>query len=190
MWGKFYQTTIDTTTGLMSLTSKATSMDDDMDLGLYLYDNGADEETNAIAEMQKMVDDYNALQNISFDSAFNGIDLSWEGLSGDDSSSSSSSQTAEKLNWIERLINKISTAYSRLKNVVSDTTTTWLNRNNALADSMSTLRDEINAQSDAYEYYMNAFNSYGLDDYYKNQIADGSISIDVIYDDDLKNAIF
>ena len=189
MWGKFYQTTIDTATGLMSLTSKATSMDDDMDLGLYLYDNGADEETNAIAEMQKMVDDYNALQNISFDSAFNGIDLSWEGLSGDDSSSSSSSQTAEKLNWIERLINKISTAYSRLKNVVSDTTTTWLNRNNALADSMSTLRDEINAQSDAYEYYMNAFNSYGLDDYYKNQIADGSISIDVIYDDDLKNAI-
>ena len=189
MWGKFYQTTIDTATGLMSLTSKATSMDDDMDLGLYLYDNGADEETNAIAEMQKMVDDYNALQNISFESAFNGIDLSWQGFSGDDSSSSSSSQTAEKLNWIERLINKISTAYSRLKNVVSDTTTTWLNRNNALADSMSTLRDEINAQSDAYEYYMNAFNSYGLDDYYKNQIADGSISIDVIYDDDLKNAI-
>lgn len=189
MWGKFYQKTIDTATGLMSLSSKTTSMDDDMDLGLYLYQNGADEETNAIAEMQKMVDDYNALQNISFDSAFNGIDLSWKGFSGDDSSSSSSSQTAEKLNWIERLINKISTAYSRLKNVVSDTTTTWLNRNNALADSMSTLRDEINAQSDAYEYYMNAFNSYGLDDYYKNQIADGSISIDVIYDDDLKNAI-
>ena len=188
MWGKFYQTTIDTATGLMSLTSKATSMDDDMDLGLYLYQNGVDEETNAIAEMQKMVDDYNALQNISFDSAFNGIDLSWKGLSGDDSSSSSS-QTAEKLNWIERLINKISTAYSRLKNVISDTTTTWLNRNNALSDSMSTLRDEINAQSQAYEYYMNAFNSYGLDGYYKNQIADGSISIDVIYDDDLKNAI-
>ena len=33
-----------------------TSMDDDMDLGLYLYDNGADEETNAIAEMQKSID--------------------------------------------------------------------------------------------------------------------------------------
>lgn len=192
MWGKFYQTTIDTATGLMSLTSKATSMDDDMDLGLYLYDNGADEETNAIAKMQKMVDDYNALQNISFESAFNGIDLSWQGFSGDDSSSSndsSSSQTEQDVDWIERLINKISTAYSRLKNVVSDTTTTWLNRNNALSDSMSTLADEINAQSDAYEYYMNAFNSYGLDDYYKNQIADGSISIDVIYDDDLKDAI-
>lgn len=192
MWGKFYQTTIDTATGLMSLTSKATSMDDDMDLGLYLYDNGADEETNAIAEMQKMVDDYNALQNISFESAFNGIDLSWQGFSGDDSSSSndsSSSQTEQDVDWIERLINKISTAYSRLKNIVSDTTTTWLKRNNALSDSMSTLSSEINAQKQAYEYYMNAFSSYDLDDYYKNQIADGSISIDVIYDDDLKDAI-
>ena len=117
------------------------------------------------------------------------FDNDWHSIGGDSSSSSSSSQTAEKLNWIERLINKISTAYSRLKNIVSDTTTTWLKRNNALVDSMSTLRDEINAQSDAYEYYMNAFNSYGLDDYYKNQIADGSISIDVIYDDDLKDAI-
>lgn len=117
------------------------------------------------------------------------FDNDWHSIGGDSSSSSSSSQTAEKLNWIERLINKISTAYSRLKNVVSDTTTTWLNRNNALSDSMSTLVDEINAQSQTYEYYMNAFNSYGLDDYYKNQIADGSISIDVIYDDDLKDAI-
>lgn len=192
MWGKFYQTTIDTATGLMSLTSKATSMDDDMDLGLYLYDNGADEETNAIAEMQKMVDDYNALQNISFESAFNGIDLSWQGFSGDDSSSSndsSSSQTEQDVDWIERLINKISTAYSRLKNIVSDTTSTWLKRNNALSDSMSTLSSEINAQKQAYEYYMNAFNSYDLDGYWKDQIANGSISIDVIYDDDLKDAI-
>lgn len=117
------------------------------------------------------------------------FDNDWYSIGGDNSSSSSSSQTAEKLNWIERLINKISTAYSRLKNIVSDTTTTWLKRNNALSDSMSTLSYEINAQKQAYEYYMNAFSSYDLDDYYKNQIADGSISIDVIYDDDLKDAI-
>lgn len=145
-----------------------------------------------LASLQKYIDAYNKAIKAMNDAANIPIDLDytdWNALSGDDSSSSSSSQTAEKLNWIERLINKISTAYSRLKNVVSDTTTTWLNRNNALSDSMSTLADEINAQSDAYEYYMNAFNSYGLDDYYKNQIADGSISIDVIYDDDLKNAI-
>ena len=151
--------------------------------------------SNAYKELQNNIDSVwntaEKMKNAIDDAAYNqinaSIDTSWQGLGGSDSSSSS--QTAEKLNWIERLINKISTAYSRLKNVVSDTTTTWLNRNNALADSMSTLRDEINAQSQAYEYYMNAFNSYGLDDYYKNQIADGSISIDVIYDDDLKDAI-
>lgn len=151
--------------------------------------------SNAYKELQNNIDSVwntaekmkNAIDEAAYNQINASIDTSWQGLGGSDSSSSS--QTAEKLNWIERLINKISTAYSRLKNVVSDTTTTWLNRNNALSDSMSTLADEINAQSDAYEYYMNAFNSYGLDDYYKNQIVDGSISIDVIYDDDLKNAI-
>lgn len=191
-WGKFYQTEIDNATGLMKIASKATSMDDDMDLGLAIAQNGGNEEeyfSDFLSTLQKTVDDYNALQNIAIDTTWGGIDTSWKGLSGYDSSSKDTKETAEKLNWIERLINKISTAYSRLKNIVSDTTTTWLNRNNALSDSMSTLADEINAQSDAYEYYMNAFNSYGLDDYYKNQIADGSISIDVIYDDDLKNAI-
>lgn len=151
--------------------------------------------SNAYKELQNNIDSVwntaekmkNAIDDAAYIQINASIDTSWQGLGGSDSSSSS--QTAEKLNWIERLINKISTSYSRLKNIVSDTTTTWLNRNNALADSMSVLRDEINAQSQAYEYYMNAFNSYGLDDYYKNQIADGSISIDVIYDDDLKDAI-
>lgn len=151
--------------------------------------------SNAYKELQNNIDSVwntaEKMKNAIDDAAYNqinaSIDTSWQGLGGSDSSSSS--QTAEKLNWIERLINKISTAYSRLKNIVSDTTTTWLKRNNALSDSMSTLSYEINAQKQAYEYYMNAFSSYDLDDYYKNQIADGSISIDVIYDDDLKDAI-
>ena len=153
------------------------------------YQKLQDNISNVLSSAEKMKGALDNYDNDVFDALSGRLsNLDWSTL-GDDSSSSSSSQTAEKLNWIERLINKISTAYSRLKNVVSDTTTTWLNRNNALSDSMSTLADEINAQSDAYEYYMNAFNSYGLDDYYKNQITDGSISIDVIYDDDLKNAI-
>jgi TP901 family phage tail tape measure protein len=151
--------------------------------------------SNAYKELQNNIDSVwntaEKMKNAIDDAAYNqinaSIDTSWQGLGGSDSSSSS--QTAEKLNWIERLINKISTAYSRLKNIVSDTTTTWLKRNNALSDSMSTLSSEINAQKQAYEYYMNVFSSYDLDDYYKNQIADGSISIDVIYDDDLKDAI-
>ena len=163
--------------------------------GNHKFKMNGNDVSNAYKELQNNIDSVwntaEKMKNAIDDAAYNqinaSIDTSWQGLGGSDSLSSS--QTAEKLNWIERLINKISTAYSRLKNIVSDTTTTWLNRNNALADSMSVLRDEINAQSQAYEYYMNAFSSYDLDDYYKNQIADGSISIDVIYDDDLKDAI-
>ena len=191
-WGKFYQTEIDNATGLMKIASKATSMDDDMDLGLTIAQSGGNEEeyfSDFLSTLQKTVDDYNALQNIAIDTTWGGIDTSWKGLSGYDSSFKDTKETAQDIDWIQRLINKISTAYSRLKNIVSDTTNTWLKRNNALSDSMSTLVDEINTQSDAYEYYMNAFNSYGLDEYYMNQIADGSISIDVIYDDDLKDAI-
>lgn len=154
------------------------------------YQKLQDNISNVLSSAEKMKGALDNYDNDVFDALSNRLsNLDWNTLGDNSSSSSSSSQTAEKLNWIERLINKISTAYSRLKNVVSDTTTTWLKRNNALSDSMSVLRDEINAQSQAYEYYMNAFNSYGLDDYYKNQIADGSISIDVIYDDDLKDAI-
>lgn len=122
------------------------------------------------------------------------ITTDWQSLGKDSSSSSGSSDsssepTPEKFNWVERLISKISKAYARLKNKVADTTRTWLNRNNALSDSMETLLSEINAQSDAYDFYMDKFNSYDLSDYYKDQIANGSFNIEIIYDEDLKDAI-
>lgn len=122
------------------------------------------------------------------------IDLDWNTVRKDPSSSGSSSssdksQTKQDFNWVERLLSKISKAYNRLKNKVADTTRTWLNRNNALSDSMETLLSEINAQSDAYDFYMDRFNSYDLDGYYKDQIANGSFNIETVYDEDLKDAI-
>ena len=189
IWTGYYTAQKDSVTGLYTLvTNPEFDVQDDSDLV-------TPEMEEARVKQMAVYDKYNQIIQSLNDAAGSfakaNIDLDWNVLGKDDSSSSSSSSkdTKEKLNWIERLIKRISTAYSRLKNVVSDTTSTWLNRNNALSDSMSTLRDEINAQSQAYEYYMNAFNGYGLDDYYKNQIANGSISIDVIYDEDLKNAI-
>lgn len=122
------------------------------------------------------------------------IDLDWNTVGKDPSSSGSSSssdksQTKQDFKWVERLLSKISKAYNRLKNKVADTTRTWLNRNNALSDSMETLLSEINAQSDAYDFYMDRFNSYDLDGYYKDQIANGSFNIETVYDEDLKDAI-
>ena len=189
IWTGYYTAQKDSVTGLYTLvTNSEFDVQDDSDLV-------TPEMEEARVKQMAIYDKYNQIIQSLNDAAGSfakaNIDLDWNVLGKDDSSSSSSSSkdTKEKFNWIEPLIKRISTAYSRLKNVVSDTTTTWLNRNNALSDSMSTLRDEINAQSQAYEYYINAFNGYDLDDYYKNQIANGSISIDVIYDDDLKNAI-
>ena len=189
IWTGYYTAQKDSVTGLYTLvTNPEFDVQDDSDLVT------PEMEESRVKQMA-IYDKYNQIIQSLNDAAGSfakaNIDLDWNVLGKDDSSSSSSSSkdTKEKFNWIEPLIKRISTAYSRLKNVVSDTTSTWLNRNNALSDSMSTLADEINVQSQAYEYYINAFNGYDLDDYYKNQIANGSISIDVIYDEDLKNAI-
>lgn len=177
------------------------------DAGMYSADpdevEAMDEEyNNMYNHFQSIVDGANAavdaLDNYSFKQVSSSINVDWKGMSGYDSSDSSSSSSGsdsssepspQDFNWVEPLLSKISKAYDRLKNKVADTTRTWLNRNNALSDSMETLLSEINAQSDAYDFYMDRFNSYDLDGYYKDQIANGSISIDVIYDEDLKDAI-
>lgn len=173
------------------------------DAGMYSADpdevEAMDEEyNNMYNHFQSIVDGANAavdaLDNYSFKQVSSSINVDWKGLGKDSSSSSSGSDSSSEpspqdFNWVERLLSKISKAYDRLKNKVSDTTRTWLNRNNALSDSMETLLSEINAQSDAYDFYMDRFNSYDLDGYYKDQIANGSFNIETVYDEDLKDAI-
>lgn len=150
---------------------------------------------DSISSIEKKAEDMkNALDDAGYKQIGASMDLDWQGLGKDPSSSGSSSssdksQTKQDFNWVEPLLSKISKAYDRLKNKVADTTRTWLNRNNALSDSMETLLSEINAQSDAYDFYMDRFNSYDLDGYYKDQIANGSFNIETVYDDDLKEAI-
>lgn len=177
------------------------------DAGMYSADpdevEAMDEEyNNMYNHFQSIVDGANAavdaLDNYSFKQVSSSINVDWKGMSGYDSSDSSSSSSGsdsssepspQDFNWVEPLLSKISKAYDRLKNKVSDTTRTWLSRNNALSDSMETLLSEINAQSDAYDFYTDRFNSYDLSDYYKDQIANGSFNIETVYDEDLKDAI-
>lgn len=175
------------------------------DAGMYSADpdevEAMDEEyNNMYNHFQSIVDGANAavdaLDNYSFKQVSSSINVDWKGLGKDSSSSSSGSDSSsssepspQDFNWVEPLLSKISKAYDRLKNKVSDTTRTWLNRNNALSDSMETLLSEINAQSDAYDFYMDRFNSYDLDGYYKDQIANGSFNIETVYDENLKDAI-
>lgn len=175
------------------------------DAGMYSADpdevEAMDEKyNNMYNHFQSIVDGANAavdaLDNYSFKQVSSSINLDWKGLGKDSSSSSSGSDSSsssepspQDFNWVEPLLSKISKAYDRLKNKVSDTTRTWLNRNNALSDSMETLLSEINAQSDTYDFYMDRFNLYDLSDYYKDQIANGSFNIETVYDENLKDAI-
>ena len=152
--------------------------------------NYPDLEKNIENILNKASEMKDKLDKGAYEQVKSSIDLDWNTVGKDPSSSSSDkSKTKEKFNWVERLLSKISKAYDRLKNKVSDTTRTWLNRNNALSDSMEILLSEINAQSDAYDFYMDKFNSYDLSDYYKDQIANGSFNIETVYDEDLKDAI-
>ena len=171
--------------------------------GAKMMDNLHQDVKAAQEEDKKVVLDYINQYNYArkqlqglFDSSTPNLDITtdWKSIgssssSSDSGSDSSSEPSPQDFNWVERLLSKISKAYDRLKNKVSDTTRTWLNRNNALSDSMETLLSEINAQSDAYDFYMDRFNSYDLDGYYKDQIANGSFNIETVYDENLKDAI-
>lgn len=194
LWRGHYQLIQDKATGLYSAI-----IDDQAMLDGTISEEESDNILNGISDeveransaLTRLNEIKNSYVNQIFDNA------SWQSLGKDLSSSSDSSSGSDSssepspqdFNWVERLLSKISKAYDRLKNKVSDTTRTWLNRNNALSDSMETLLSEINAQSNAYDFYMDRFNSYDLDGYYKDQIANGSFNIETVYDDDLKDAI-
>lgn len=194
LWRGHYQLIQDKATGLYSAI-----IDDQAMLDGTISEEESDNILNGISDEVERANSALTRLNEIKNSYVNQIsdNASWQSLGKDLSSSSDSSSGSDSssepspqdFNWVEPLLSKISKAYDRLKNKVSDTTRTWLNRNNALSDSMETLLSEINAQSDAYDFYMDRFNSYDLSDYYKDQITNGSFNIETIYDDDLKEAI-
>ena len=141
-----------------------------------------DKANTALQELEKIKDSF--VNKITSDS-------SWSSLGKDSSSkgSSSSKDTKKQFDWLERAIKKVQNAYSRLKNVVSDTTRSWSTRNNALIQSQQELTRQINLQSQAYEYYMQLFNALDLDDYYKKLIMDGAMLVETITDPDLLEVI-
>lgn len=194
LWRGHYQLIQDKATGLYSAI-----IDDQAMLDGTISEEESDNILNGISDEVERANSALTRLNEIKNSYVNQIsdNASWQSLGKDLSSSSDSSSGSDSssepspqdFNWVEPLLSKISKAYDRLKNKVSDTTRTWLNRNNALSDSMETLLSEINAQSDAYDFYMDRFNSYDLDGYYKDQIVNGSFNIETVYDEDLKDAI-
>lgn len=194
-WQNHFNIYKDSVTGLYSIVGPGF---DDSDIALTNPGEAEklnEEYKNNHAQLQSNIDNINnaltQLNNISFDAVSVNNDFSWDTLSGfdEDSFSSQAEAFSEEMNWIERAVNKVSSAYERLKNIVSDTTKNWLSRNSALENSFSVLEDEINTQQQVYRKYTDMFNSYDLDSHYKELISNGTIEIETITDESLKNAI-
>ena len=109
-------------------------------------------------------------------------------------SSSSKSKETEKefeetIDWVEVALKRIQREIDNLDQKAGNVYKTWSSRNNALAKQISEVGDEINLQKQAYERYMQEANSVGLDESWAKKVRDGTIDIETITDEDLKEKI-
>lgn len=146
---------------------------------------------NQLQALRNKIEEYST--NVA-STKLNNIDLSWQNLSSSasdysDSVSDAADETEEDFDWIERALKKVENEYTRLNDVVGDTTRSWTERNNALVDSMGKLTEQIELQSEAYDTYMQMFWATNLDDYYKQLIIDGAMFVETITDQDLIDLI-
>ena len=114
--------------------------------------------------------------------------------SNSSSSSSSSSSKAkddfeETIDWIETKISRIERVIDQLDQKASNVYKTWSERNKALAGEISEVHDEIELQQQAYNRYMQEANSIGLSASYVEKIQNGTIDIETITDEALKEKI-
>ena len=136
-----------------------------------------------------------ALANGTAFSNGSGASNPWKksGSSSSSSSSSDSSDDAEEfeetLDWIEIKINRIEKAISSLDLKAKSVYRSWSSRNSNLAKEIDKVRDEINIQYQAYDRYIQQAESVDLSDYYKDKVRNGTIDIETINDEGLKDAI-
>ena len=114
--------------------------------------------------------------------------------SGSSSSSSSNSSDdaddfEETLDWIEIKISRIERAISKLDLKASSVYKKWSTRNAALADEIGKVSEEIDIQSAGADRYLQQANSIGLSEEYASKVRNGTIDIETIYDEDLKEKI-
>lgn len=118
------------------------------------------------------------------------------GKSSSSSSSSSKSKSSdssddfeETIDWIETAIDRIERAIDQLDTKANSTYRSWSERNKALSDQINEVGDEITLQQKAYQEYMNAASGVGLDESYASKVRNGTIDIQTIKDETLKEKI-
>lgn len=129
--------------------------------------------------IQSIYEQYqNAIQDLN--SLYEPVDFQFHVDFDDDSSSNlynSATDTSKTFNWIERAIEKVQKAFSKLGNIASNAYKALTTRNNALAGQIKTIRNEIELQQTAYAAYMAKANSVRLPSDLKEKVQNGAIDI-------------
>ncbi len=91
--------------------------------------------------------------------------------------------------WIEVWLNRIERDIENLDTVASSVYKNFTKRNNTLVQEFSKVSEEINRQQSAYDAYMQAANSLGISSTYMDKIANGTLELETITDEDLSDKL-
>ena len=108
---------------------------------------------------------------------------------GGSSSSAEEDKFEETIDWIETKIDRIERVIDQLDLRVNSVYKSWSERNQALVDEIGKVGEEIDIQQQAYDRYLQQANSVGLDEAYASKVRDGTIDIETITDEALKEKI-
>ncbi len=97
--------------------------------------------------------------------------------------------TVETFNFIETLLNRLSSAFEKLKSAGADAFQTLDTRAKSYESALSNVKQQINAQQQAYQTYMEKAYAVGLDEQWAAQVRDGSLNMADVTDDGLKEKI-
>ena len=111
------------------------------------------------------------------------------GKSSSSSDSDSKEDFEETLDWIETAIDRIERAIDQLDTKANSVYRSWSERNKSLTDQISKVGDEIDIQQKAYDKYMKAAEGVGLSEEYAKKVREGTIDIETITDEGLKEKI-
>lgn len=109
--------------------------------------------------------------------------------SGGGSSSKEDKEFEEVIDWIEIIIDRVERAIDKFDQQANNIYKSWTARNNAIISQTSKVQEEIELQQKAYDRYIKQANSVGLSESYAKKVRDGTIDIQTITDEDLKEKI-
>lgn len=109
--------------------------------------------------------------------------------SNNNNNDDSNSESAEKLDWIAVLLSRIQRVITNIGKVASATFKSWTERSTALESQISSVKQEMEYQKQGADRYLQEANSVGLSDEYAKKVQDGTIDIESIEDETLREQI-